>query len=60
VWSSTVRPLPRAVRHELRPPISRVAAAATANEQIDADIHTWGVNPIALATSVHIDTHQEM
>jgi hypothetical protein len=37
-----------------------VATAATANEQIDADIHTWGVNPIAWATCVHADTHQEM
>ena len=50
----------RAPAAEVRPPTTRVATAATANEQIDADIHTWGVNPIAWATCVHADTHQEM
>jgi hypothetical protein len=36
-----------------------VATAETAKEQIDADIQPAGVKPIALATEVQAEAHQE-
>ena len=52
--------LARLRKAAVSPPTTRVTTAATANEQIDADILTAGVKPIAWAMCVHADTHQEM
>ena len=42
------------------PPTARVAAAATQNDRIDADIQLAGVNLIRCAIRAQAVTHQEM
>jgi hypothetical protein len=49
----------RAAASRVRAPVSRVIAAATAKERIEADIQLAGVKPMACPIEVQAEAHQD-